>query len=328
MSFGPDFPDGYYDDNGEWQRTKFCHVSCGTECTCMPPFGAFYSAAHDKRRQGTTSGSLGGVEGGGRANGVQTPDAVHVPVETTDAAPKSVGGSMTDVRPSNQKLRLIEPYRSKDGVTAEVYFSKLGGTGAVVIEADTGTGEEAEVVLSMQEAHDLMLWLRCAIGMNAVETTERREKAWLIESGAAAPNTEYRYMDQMGFHWSKDVNKAIRFARREDAEMAAAGDEDAWSIVEHEWVTLGSPLEPEAPTFQTPQFAGLAFRHWSKDPAVPYAECQCDTCLPLKAPCCDGSGKIPYTDEQARERVKRCNICQPKPIAEGAIDPDDKGHKP
>ena len=73
-------------------------------------------------------------------------------------------------RSSNQKLRVIEPYRSKDGVTAEVYFSKLGGTGAVVIEADTGTGEEAEVVLSMQKAHDLMLWLRCALGMNAVET--------------------------------------------------------------------------------------------------------------------------------------------------------------
>jgi hypothetical protein len=34
---------------------------------------------------------------------------------------------------------------------------------------------------------------------------------------------------------------------REDAEMAAAGDEDAWSIVEHEWVTLGSQLEPKPP---------------------------------------------------------------------------------
>jgi hypothetical protein len=33
---------------------------------------------------------------------------------------------------------------------------------------------------------------------------------------------------------------------------------------------------------------------------------------PEKTPCCGGSGKIPYTDEQGRERVKRCN----------------KGHKP
>lgn len=148
--------------------------------------------------------------------------------------------------------------------------------------------------------------------------------SWLIEDGASPPR--YRTADSNGFGWTLDVSKAIRLARRCDAEMLAAADDAAWRIVEHMW--CNSPEEPEAPTFQTPQFAGLAFRHWSKDPAVPYAECQCDTCLPLKAPCCDGSGKIPYTDEQARERVKRCNICQPKPIAEGAIDPDDKGHKP
>lgn len=29
----------------------------------------------------------------------------------------------------------------------------------------------------------------------------------------------------------------------------------------------------------------LAFRHWSKDPLIPYANCHCDTCLPL-----NGSG--------------------------------------
>lgn len=110
MSLAPHFPDGYYDDNGEWQRTKFCHVSCGAECTCMPPLGAFYSAAHDKRREGATPGSPGSVEGGGRTSGVNAPDAVHMPVETTDAAPKGAGGSMTDVRPSNEKvahLRLL-----------------------------------------------------------------------------------------------------------------------------------------------------------------------------------------------------------------------------
>lgn len=65
---------------------------------------------------------------------------------------------------SNTKLLVIEPYRSKDGVTAEVYYSKLGGTGAVVIQADTGSGEEAEVVLSLQEVYDLALWLQCALG--------------------------------------------------------------------------------------------------------------------------------------------------------------------
>jgi hypothetical protein len=39
--------DGYYDETGHWQRTKFCFVSCGDRCTCRPPMG-YYSEAHDK----------------------------------------------------------------------------------------------------------------------------------------------------------------------------------------------------------------------------------------------------------------------------------------
>lgn len=42
------FPDGYYDDTGNWQRTKFCFIDCGERCTCMPPAGQHYSEAHDK----------------------------------------------------------------------------------------------------------------------------------------------------------------------------------------------------------------------------------------------------------------------------------------
>jgi hypothetical protein len=45
----PNSGGGYYDDNGQWQRLKFCFVSCGAACTCMPPGGLFYSAAQDKR---------------------------------------------------------------------------------------------------------------------------------------------------------------------------------------------------------------------------------------------------------------------------------------
>jgi hypothetical protein len=40
--------DGYYDDTGHWQRTKHCFASCGSRCTCRPPFGMYYSKAHDK----------------------------------------------------------------------------------------------------------------------------------------------------------------------------------------------------------------------------------------------------------------------------------------
>lgn len=49
MSFAPTYMNGYYDDNGCWQRTKFCFVSCGERCDCMAPGGLYYSAAHDKR---------------------------------------------------------------------------------------------------------------------------------------------------------------------------------------------------------------------------------------------------------------------------------------
>jgi hypothetical protein len=42
---------GHYDDRGNWQRTKFCFVSCGDRCTCTPPLGQYYSAAHDKSKE-------------------------------------------------------------------------------------------------------------------------------------------------------------------------------------------------------------------------------------------------------------------------------------
>lgn len=41
--------DGFYNDHGKWVRTKYCFLSCGDRCTCGPPMGLYYSAAHDKR---------------------------------------------------------------------------------------------------------------------------------------------------------------------------------------------------------------------------------------------------------------------------------------
>lgn len=43
---------GYYDETGHWQRTKFCFVAC-THCDCGPPGGLYYSAAHDQLRNQT-----------------------------------------------------------------------------------------------------------------------------------------------------------------------------------------------------------------------------------------------------------------------------------
>lgn len=39
MSIFPKRQDGFYDENGVWQRTKFCFVQCPADkCTCHPPF--------------------------------------------------------------------------------------------------------------------------------------------------------------------------------------------------------------------------------------------------------------------------------------------------
>lgn len=40
---------GYYDEHGNWQRTKFCFMSCGDRCDCGPPGGLYYSAEYDQR---------------------------------------------------------------------------------------------------------------------------------------------------------------------------------------------------------------------------------------------------------------------------------------
>lgn len=40
MSF-TDLRDGYYDERGVWQRTKFCFADCGERCTCKPPWGIY-----------------------------------------------------------------------------------------------------------------------------------------------------------------------------------------------------------------------------------------------------------------------------------------------
>lgn len=72
------------------------------------------------------------------------------------------------------------------------------------------------------------------------------QTGWLVESGGNVPR--YRTMDASGIQWTDDPNKAIRFARRGDAEMFAAGDEDAWLLVEHMWCSSHElPAEPVAP---------------------------------------------------------------------------------
>ena len=50
---------------------------------------------------------------------------------------------------------------------------------------------------------------------------------WLIENGKQGDELRYRTMEQAMIVWTADHMKAIRFCRRQDAEMFAEGDEDA-----------------------------------------------------------------------------------------------------
>lgn len=66
-------------------------------------------------------------------------------------------------------------------------------------------------------------------------TRKGSSAAWLIER-AGGIATMYRIADRYGFGWTTDVNLAIRFARRIDAEMCAASDETPPKVVEHTFV--------------------------------------------------------------------------------------------
>lgn len=63
----------------------------------------------------------------------------------------------------SKKLTQVEDYRSKDGVRAHVFPSRLGGDDIVVIEADTAAGDDAEVVLNVAEVASLRDWLTSAL---------------------------------------------------------------------------------------------------------------------------------------------------------------------
>lgn len=75
------------------------------------------------------------------------------------------------------------------------------------------------------------------------QAAPKDELAWLVERGSPV---EYAYMDDMGVHWTSDPNKAMRLARREDAEMFAAGSDDAVRVCEHMWCSPLTTHEKQA----------------------------------------------------------------------------------
>lgn len=76
--------------------------------------------------------------------------------------------------------------------------------------------------------------------LTALPHIQKEETAWLIERHDTSPIT-YLYYDGF-FQWTPDANKALRFARREDADMVGgeAPDGVAVRILEHIW---SAPVE-------------------------------------------------------------------------------------
>lgn len=87
------------------------------------------------------------------------------------------------------------------------------------------------------EVDDFIVDLRAKL--EAAERRSRDEYGWLVEDSRNHPSgIRYRTWGDFGPEWTNDPNKALRFARRQDAEMFARDDEDAWHIVEHMWPAI------------------------------------------------------------------------------------------
>lgn len=97
----------------------------------------------------------------------------------------------------------------------------------------TRMGVEARV-LAADVAMDIRKNMIPALRLASSATTPSKavpEVGWLVESKIGT----YRTIEGGLPVWTTDPNKAIRFARRADAEMFAAEDEAAWRIAEHVW---------------------------------------------------------------------------------------------
>ena len=98
------------------------------------------------------------------------------------------------------------------------------------------------------------------------ETTDDwiRESGWVIENGKTGDDLRYRTMEQGSVTWTADNLKAIRFARRADAEMFAEEDDGAWRIAEHIWSGPPSPVKASVPPEHAPRGASTL----NPDPAA------------------------------------------------------------
>jgi len=64
----------------------------------------------------------------------------------------------------------------------------------------------------------------------------KRSIAWLVEKREEGKPLKYRTMINGWIEWTENVQEAIRFARREDADMFSNEDIEHVHIAEHMWI--------------------------------------------------------------------------------------------
>lgn len=140
---------------------------------------------------------------------------------------------------------------------------------------DSPLGPERYVQVIAGRSEEFWEALRLLFVAPAVETQAEpawtREVGWLIENGESGEKLRYRTVDHGLSTWTADNLKALRFARREDAETFAAEDDAAWRIAEHVW--SGPPVQ--ASCKRHPAGGGLN-RH---------SLCTCQPPSPVKTGC-------------------------------------------
>ena len=97
------------------------------------------------------------------------------------------------------------------------------------------TDEADDVTMRLTNRHERLKTLCKELERRLAEAQKPRqdEVAWLVE----ASGPQYLYYNGW-FQWTPDVHKALRFARRQDADAVAAeapDDKDA-RAVEHAWM--------------------------------------------------------------------------------------------
>ncbi|MFA5355273.1 MAG: hypothetical protein WC302_00845 [Candidatus Paceibacterota bacterium] len=66
----------------------------------------------------------------------------------------------------------------------------------------------------------------------AMKVKGEGRNGWVVENGQSGSDLRYRSMKFGQVFWTDKIKEALRFFRREDAEMFSEEDEDAWRIVE------------------------------------------------------------------------------------------------